>query len=80
MAITAGGSLNSIPSPIMSALSSNFIDFTASGNGWAQQYLPDLIEKEAEVFGNRTVSGFLSQVGAEEAMTADQVVWSEQSR
>ena len=37
MAITAGGSLNSIPSPIMSALSSNFIDFTASGNGWAQQ-------------------------------------------
>ena len=80
MAITAGGSLNSIPSPIMSTLSSNFIDFTASGNGWAQQYLPDLMEKEAEVFGNRTVSGFLSQVGAEEAMTADQVVWSEQSR
>ena len=36
------------------------------------------MEKEAEVFGNRTISGFLSQVGAEEAMTADQVVWSEQ--
>jgi len=80
MAITAGGSLNSIPSPTQNALNSNFIDFTASGNGWAQQYLPDLMEKEAEVFGNRTVSGFLSQVGAEEAMTADQVVWSEQSR
>ena len=80
MAITAGGSLNSIPNPTQNALSSNFIDFTASGNGWAQQYLPDLMEKEAEVFGNRTVSGFLSQVGAEEAMTADQVVWSEQGR
>jgi hypothetical protein len=38
------------------------------------------MEKEAEVFGKRTISGFLSQVGAEEAMTADQVVWSEQSR
>ncbi len=38
------------------------------------------MEKEAEVFGPRTISGFLSQVGAEEAMTADQVVWSEQSR
>jgi hypothetical protein len=38
------------------------------------------MEKEAEVFGNRTISGFLSQVGAEEAMTADQVVWSEQGR
>jgi hypothetical protein len=49
-------------------------------NGWAQQYLPDLMEKEAEVFGNRTVSGFLAQVGAEEAMTADQVIWSEQGR
>ncbi len=38
------------------------------------------MEKEAEVFGNRTISGFLSQVGAEEAMTSDQVVWSEQGR
>jgi hypothetical protein len=38
------------------------------------------MEKEAEVFGPRTISGFLSQVGAEESMTSDQVVWSEQSR
>jgi hypothetical protein len=28
----------------------------------------------------RTISGFLAQVGAEEAMTADQVIWSEQGR
>ena len=48
--------------------------------GWGQQYLPDLMEKEAEVFGPRTISGFLSQVGAEEAMSADQVIWSEQGR
>jgi len=38
------------------------------------------MDKEAEVFGNRTISGFLAQVGAEEAMAADQVVWSEQGR
>jgi hypothetical protein len=38
------------------------------------------MEKEAEVFGPRTISGFLEQVGAEEAMTADQVIWSEQGR
>ena len=38
------------------------------------------MEKEAEFFGPPTISGFLSQVGAEEAMTSDQVVWSEQSR
>ena len=81
MAITAGSSLNSVPAPLPQALASNYIDFTAQATaGWAQQYLPDLMEKEAEVFGNRTISGFLSQVGAEEAMTADQVIWSEQGR
>ena len=81
MAITAGGNLNSIPTAQKQALSSNYLDFTGSTDTtWAQQYLPDLMEKEAEVFGNRTISGFLSQVGAEEAMTSDQVVWSEQSR
>ena len=81
MAITPGGSLNSVPAPLQQALTSNYIDFTATATaGWAQQYLPDLMEKEAEVFGNRTISGFLSQVGAEESMTADQVVWSEQGR
>ena len=81
MAITAGGSLNSVPASKKQTLSSNYIDFTSSGTkGWAQQYLPDLMEKEAEVFGNRTISGFLAQVGAEEAMSSDQVIWSEQSR
>jgi len=79
MAITPGGSLNSTPAPIPQALSSNYIDFNQD-MGWAQQYLPDLMEKEAEVFGPRTISGFLSKVGAEEAMAADQVVWSEQGR
>ena len=80
MAITAGGSLNSVPASAKQTLNSNYIDFTSSTNDWRQQYLPDLMEKESEVFGNRTISGFLSQVGAEEAMTSDQVVWSEQSR
>jgi len=76
-----GGNLNSVVAPQQQTLASNYIDFTAQATaGWAQQYLPDLMEKEAEVFGNRTISGFLSQVGAEEAMTADQVVWSEQGR
>ena len=76
---TAGASLNSTPAAKPQALASNYIDFNQD-MGWAQQYLPDLMEKEAEVFGPRTISGFLSQVGAEEAMTADQVIWSEQGR
>ena len=82
----AGASLNAVPSPIKSAISTNYLDFTSSdidGNGnagWAQQYLPDLIEQEAEVYGKRNISGFLSAIGAEEAMTSDQVIWTEQGR
>jgi len=81
MAITAGSNLNSVPASQKQTLATNYLDLASTANqGWAQQYLPDLMEKEAEVFGPRTISGFLSQVGAEEAMQADQVVWSEQSR
>ena len=80
MAITNGALLNKVPSAQQQALSTNYIDFAGGSTGWEQQYLPDLMEKEAEVFGNRTISGFLAQVGAEEAMAADQVVWSEQGR
>ena len=79
MAITAGSLKNTATASQQQTLASNYIDFNQD-MGWAQQYLPDLMEKEAEVFGPRTISGFLSQVGAEESMTADQVVWSEQSR
>jgi hypothetical protein len=79
--MTPGGSLNSVPAFNQQALATNYIDFTAQATaGWAQQYLPDLMEKEAEVFGNRTIGGFLEMVGAEEAMSSDQVVWSEQGR
>jgi len=81
MAITGGTNLNSVPASQKQTLATNYLDLSSASNaGWGQQYLPDLMEKEAEVFGPRTISGFLSQVGAEEAMTADQVVWSEQSR
>ena len=76
-----GGNLNSVPAPTKASLSTNYLDLASeAGKGWAQQYVPDLMDKEAEVFGNRTISGFLSQIGAEEPMTADQVVWSEQGR
>jgi len=79
MAITPGGSLNSAPAPKKQTLTTNYLDLSST-SGWGQQYVPDLMEQEAEVFGPRTVSGFLAQVGAEESMTADQVIWSEQSR
>ena len=82
MAVTGVTAGSLTPAPRKQTLISAYIDFAtaSSSDGWAQQYLPDLMEKEAEIFGNRTISGFLSQVGAEESMTSDQVVWSEQGR
>jgi hypothetical protein len=80
MAISNPGNLlNSTPGIKQQATASNYLDLSTNA-GWGQQYVPDLMEKEAEVFGPRTISGFLAQVGAEEAMTADQVIWSEQGR
>ena len=71
--------LNPMPSPTVS--DTNYIDFTSSSTaGWAQQYLPELYEAEIERYGNRSISGFLSMVGAEMPMESDQVIWSEQNR
>ena len=79
MAITNGTLLNVQPAPGQQALSTNYLDLNTA-TGWGQQYVPDLMEKEAEIYGPRTISGFLDKVGAEESMTADQVIWSEQGR
>ena len=76
--ITPAGGPSATPSAVKQTVSDAFVDLRQAG--WAQQYLPELMEKEAEVFGNRTISGFLAQVGAEEAMASDQVIWSEQGR
>ena len=79
MAITSASGIDAAPRK--QTLSSNYVDFTSSDTeGWAQQYLPDLMEKEAEVYGKRTIAGFLAQVGAEEPSAADRVIWSEQGR
>jgi hypothetical protein len=79
MAITSASGPDAAPRK--QTLSSNYIDFTsAATEGWAQQYLPDLMEKEAEIYGKRTIAGFLAQVGAEEASASDRVIWSEQGR
>jgi len=80
MAITGATASNLTPSPVMKALASNYLDFASGTDDWAKQYLPEVMAKEAEVYGNRTLSGFLSQVGAEEGMMSDQVIWSEQGR
>ena len=72
-------SLANSPSQTVSA--NTYFDLANTANqGWAQQYLPELYEQEIERYGNRTIGGFLSMVGAEMPMESDQVVWSEQNR
>ena len=59
----------------------NYIDFTASTHQqWAQQFLPDVYDKEIEIYGNRTISGFLKMVSAEMPSSSDQIIWLEQGR
>ena len=72
--------MNVVPAPAKLTLTSNFINFIDGSTGWEQQYLPDLMAQEVERYGKRTISGFLNQVGAEEASSSDRIVWSEQGR
>ena len=61
----------------------NYLDFFNLGNTggqWAQQFLPDVYEKEVERYGNRTISSFLRMVSAEMPSTSDQIIWTEQGR
>ena len=80
MAITGTTASNLTPAPVKKALAGNYLDFAGGTDDWAKQYLPEVMAAEAESYGNRTMSGFLAQVGAEESMTSDQVIWSEQGR
>ena len=81
MAFTSGIPAALQPTQTKALYAGNYIDFTDSSfNMWAQQFLPDVYEQEVERYGKRTISGFLAQVGAEEAAHADRVVWSEQGR
>ena len=70
------------PRPTQSLWGDNYLSFdSASGGGtFAQQFLPEIYEKEVERYGKRTVSGFLKMVGAEMPLASDQVIWSEQGR
>jgi hypothetical protein len=70
------------PAPTKSLFGTNYLTFdSGSGGGtFAQQFLPDVYEKEVERYGNRSVASFLRMVGAEIPSASDQVIWSEQGR
>jgi len=70
------------PSQTKSLYGGNYLDFfnLEAGSQWAQQFLPDVYEKEVERYGNRSISSFLRMVGAEMPSTSDQIIWTEQGR
>ena len=76
MAITSGIN-NLVPSPTKGSLfQNNYItDFN-----FTKQFLPDVYEKEAEIYGNRSISSFLRMVSAEMPSTSDEIRWVEQGR
>jgi hypothetical protein len=84
MPFNAGGAAlaHLTPRPTQTLWGDNYLSFdSGSGGGtFAQQFLPEIYEKEVERYGNRTVSGFLKMVGAEMPLQSDQVIWSEQGR
>jgi hypothetical protein len=65
------------PSPNKVALPGNYVGDTFA---FASQYLPDTQAKEFAKYGNRSVSGFLSRMGAEVPFSSDIIQWSEQGR
>ena len=79
-----GNGLNSAflqPTQGKNLYAGNYLNFTSdSHRQWAQQFLPDVYEKEIEIYGNRTISSFLRMVSAEMPSSSDQIIWLEQGR
>lgn len=76
MAIQASPAVSLTPSPTKELTSTNYI----STFDFSDQYLPDLIEKEFDRYGNQTLKGFLEKVGAEMPTSSDLIKWSEATR
>ena len=75
---TLGGSTSLTPAPSKGLQNSNYLsnaDYT-----FAQQFMPDLYEKEFEKYGNRSIASFLRMVGAELPSSSDLIKWTEQGR
>ncbi len=72
------GSTSLTPAPGKALSNTSYLG--SSDYTFAQQYLPDLYEKEFEKYGNRSVASFLRMVSAEIPCSSDLIKWSEQGR
>lgn len=76
--VSIGGSTSFSPAPEKTLANENYLGSAAYT--FAQQYLPDLYEKEFERYGNRSIASFLRMVSAELPCQSDLIKWSEQGR
>lgn len=51
----------------------SYFDFTS-------QYMPELHEEQANIFGSQSVTGMLYMMGAENAFASDKYIWTEEGR
>ena len=72
------GSTSLTPAPEKTLANANYL--SNAQYTFAQQYLPDLYEKEFERYGNRSIASFLRMVSAELPTSSDLIKWSEQGR
>ena len=72
------GSTSLTPAPEKTLANANYL--SNAHYTFAQQYLPDLYEKEFERYGNRSIASFLRMVSAELPTSSDLIKWSEQGR
>jgi hypothetical protein len=76
MALLTNPTFSLTPSQTPVVLASNYINTF----DFSDTELPELMEDTAEIYGPRTVSGFLAAVGAEYAFTSDLIKWTEEGR
>ena len=68
------------PSPTKTLFDGNYLAIGSNDFNFTKQFLPEVYEKEVEIYGNRSIGSFLRLVSAEIPMKSDEVVWSEQGR
>ena len=78
MAVLSIPGVSFTPAPKKEVTSGNYL--TSSDLNLMNQYLPDLMPKEFNAYGNQSITGFLASQSKEYASNSDLIKWSEEGR
>lgn len=76
MALNANPGVKLTPTATKVQLPSNYISIF----DFSSQYMPELHDELAGIYGNQSVSGMLYMLGAESTFASDKVIWTEEGR